>query len=68
MAKKRTERFPIMLTPGEVAAIDGFRWKNKLKAQAQAVRQLIEMGLAADDAEKAERPTAPTVDRPKATK
>lgn len=66
MAAKRTERFPIMLTPQEVADIEGFRWKHRIKTQASAVRNLIEKGLAADAA-KSEGPVAPTTSPSKAT-
>lgn len=57
MAQVRTERFPLMLSPKEVEAIEGYRWNQKIESRAEAVRRLIAKGL---DAEKSEGPVAPT--------
>lgn len=59
MAQVRTRRFPLMLTPEEAQAIEGYRWKNQIATMATATRQLIEKGLTAE-AEKAEGASAPT--------
>lgn len=67
MAAKRTHRFPLMLTPEEVEAIDGYRWRNKIGTMATAVRELMEAGLAAEAAQKSEGPVAPTTSPSNAT-
>lgn len=40
-------RLPIMVTASEAAAIDDFRFKNRINTRAEAIRQLIHTGLAA---------------------
>lgn len=62
MTATRTKRFPLMLSPEEVEAIDGYRWERKISTQAKAVRELIEKGLRAAKSEGASAPTpAPSV-------
>lgn len=41
-------RFQIMLRPSEVEAIDDWMFSHRLKSRAEAMRQLIELGLRAD--------------------
>lgn len=67
MAARRTHRFPLMLTTEEVEALDGYRWRNKVSTQAQAVRLLMEAGFAVEAAQKSEGPVAPTTSPSKAT-
>jgi hypothetical protein len=43
----RTERLQIMLTIDELAAIDEFRFENRMPNRATAVRELLRLGLAA---------------------
>jgi hypothetical protein len=43
----RGERLQIMLSPGELAAIDDFRFKHRMPSRAAAVRELMGLGLRA---------------------
>ena len=45
----RTERLQIPLPADEVAAIDDFRFRNRIPTRAAAVRELIRRGLASAD-------------------
>ena len=42
----RGERLQIMLTPEELAALDDFRFKERMPSRAAAVRELLKRGLA----------------------
>ncbi len=44
----RPERLQIMLSPGELAAIDDWRFKKRMPSRAAAVRELLRRGLAAE--------------------
>ena len=41
----RAERLQIMLTADEVAAVDDFRFKQRMPSRAAAVRELFRLGL-----------------------
>lgn len=41
----RGERLQIMLSPDEVAAVDDFRFKQRMPSRAAAVRELFKLGL-----------------------
>jgi hypothetical protein len=43
----RGERLQIMLSPEELAAVDDFRFKQRMPSRAAAVRELFRLGLAA---------------------
>jgi hypothetical protein len=43
----REERLQIMLSPDELAAVDDFRFKNRMPSRAAAVRELFRLGLSA---------------------
>jgi hypothetical protein len=43
----RGERLQIMLSPEELAAVDDFRFKQRMPSRAAAVRDLFRLGLAA---------------------
>jgi hypothetical protein len=43
----RPERLQIMLNPGELRAIDDFRFRRRMPSRAAAVRELLKRGLAA---------------------
>lgn len=45
--RTRGERLQIMLTPDELAAVDDFRFKQRMPSRAAAVRELFRRGLAA---------------------
>jgi hypothetical protein len=42
----RGERLQIMLSPEELAAVDDFRFKQRMPSRAAAVRDLLRLGLA----------------------
>ena len=44
---EREERLQIMLSPGELRAVDDFRFKHRMPSRAAAVRELFRLGLAA---------------------
>jgi hypothetical protein len=41
----RGERLQIMLSPEELAAVDDFRFKQRMPSRAAAVRELFRLGL-----------------------
>ena len=41
----RGERLQIMLSPDEVAAVDNFRFEQRMPSRAAAVRELFRLGL-----------------------
>jgi len=45
----REERLQIMLAPNELAAVDSFRFAQRMPSRAAAVRELIRLGLAASN-------------------
>ena len=47
-AKKRVEKTQLMLNDDELAAIDNWRFENRLPSRAAAMRALIRRGLEAD--------------------
>ncbi len=42
----RDERLQIMLSPEELAAVDDFRFTQRMPSRAAAVRDLLRLGLA----------------------
>jgi len=50
----RGERLQIMLSPGELVAVDDFRFKQRMPSRAAAVRDLLRLGLASVGIEAAE--------------
>ena len=42
----RGERLQIMLAPDELAAVDDFRFRQRMPSRAAAVRELFRLGLA----------------------
>jgi hypothetical protein len=47
-ADERTQRFSIAFTSSELARLDDWRYSKRLPTRAEAIRRLIELGLAAD--------------------
>jgi hypothetical protein len=43
----REERLQIMLAPEELAAVDDWRFAQRMPSRAAAIRELIRLGLAA---------------------
>lgn len=44
----RGERLQIMLTNGELAAVDDWRFRKRMPSRASAVRELLKRGLHAE--------------------
>ena len=44
--RSRAERLQIMLSPEELAAVDDFRFQQRMPSRAAAVRELFRLGLA----------------------
>lgn len=44
--RERAERLQIMLSTEELAAVDEYRFENRLPSRAAAVRDLIRRGLS----------------------
>jgi hypothetical protein len=44
--RSRGERLQIMLSPDELAAVDVFRFQQRMRSRAAAVRELFRLGLA----------------------
>ena len=42
----RGERLQIMLSPGELEAVDDYRFRQRMPSRAAAVRELFRLGLA----------------------
>ena len=47
-ARSRPERLQVMLNPDELAAVENFRFNNRIPSRAAAVRELLKRGLAAE--------------------
>lgn len=48
MALNRPQRLQIMLTAGELGALDDWRFKARMPSRASAIRELLQRGLAAE--------------------
>jgi hypothetical protein len=44
----RGERLQIMLTEGEVAALDDWRFRKRMPSRASAIREILKRGLQAE--------------------
>ena len=44
----RGERLQIMLSAGELTALDDFRFKHRMPSRAASIRELLRRGLAAE--------------------
>lgn len=44
-ARERTERLQVVLSTEELAAVEEFRFENRLPSRAAAVRELMRRGL-----------------------
>jgi metal-responsive CopG/Arc/MetJ family transcriptional regulator len=45
MRRERGERLQIMLSQEELAALDDFRFKNRMPSRASAIREILRRGL-----------------------
>jgi hypothetical protein len=46
-SRERGERLQIMLSPEELAALDDFRFQNRMPSRASAIREILRRGLGA---------------------
>jgi hypothetical protein len=46
--RPRPERLQVRLNPEELAAVEDFRFKKRMPSRAEAVRELLKRGLAAE--------------------
>ncbi|MDH7805732.1 MULTISPECIES: hypothetical protein [unclassified Rhizobium] len=44
--EQKTERFNMFMSPREMKAIDDWAWGNKIRSKSEAVRRLVQIGLA----------------------
>jgi hypothetical protein len=44
-SRERGERLQIMLSPEELAALDDFRFQNRMPSRASAIREILRRGL-----------------------
>jgi len=51
-AENKTVKFQMMLSPSETTLLDEYRWANRLKSRAEALRILMGKGLEAVENEK----------------
>src|SRR5690348_8672971 len=51
--RERDERLQIMLSLRELAALDDFRFRNRMPSRAAAVREILRRGLGVDDGDPA---------------
>jgi hypothetical protein len=48
MAKERETRLQVMLTEDELAALDDFRFRQRMPSRAAAIRDLLRRGLGVE--------------------
>lgn len=44
--EQKTERFNMFMSPSEMKAIDDWAWRNKIRSKSEAVRRLVQIGIA----------------------
>lgn len=44
--EQRSIKFQLMLTPSEMAAVNEYRWANRLHSRAEAIRRLVAAGVS----------------------
>jgi len=47
--ENKTERIQLLMTPGEVKAIDDWGFKNRIRTRAEAIRRLCRIGMIWDE-------------------
>lgn len=47
--RERGERLQVMLSHRELAALDDFRFRNRMPSRAAAIREILRRGLGVDD-------------------
>lgn len=49
MPDEKMNRIHVTITDAEVAAIDDWGWKRRIRTRAEAIRRLVSLGMAADE-------------------
>ena len=49
-APKKTNNISLVMDDPELTRLDDWAWSKRIRSRAQAIRQLLELGLAADAA------------------
>lgn len=44
----KTERVQLLMSRSEVAAIDDYGWRNRIRTRAEAIRQLVKLGMQSE--------------------
>lgn len=47
--EQKTERFNMFMSPSEMKEIDEWAWKNRIRSKSEAIRRLVQIGLAFDE-------------------
>jgi hypothetical protein len=47
--EQKTERVQLLMTPSEVKVVDDWSFDNRVRGRSEAIRRLIELGLAAGE-------------------
>ena len=62
---EKKPQFSISMTPAELARLDDWAFSKRIRARSEAVRRLIELGLAADAAGWSPEAPPPKAKRPR---
>ena len=52
--EKKSVRLHVLLEPHEIEAVDDYRYRARIPTRAEAIRQLLKLGLSVADAPPAE--------------
>jgi hypothetical protein len=47
--EQKTERVQLLMTPSEVKVVDDWSFDTRVRGRSEAIRRLIELGLAAGE-------------------
>lgn len=64
MSEPRSERIQVLFTKAELARVDDWSFSNRVRARGEAIRRLIEAGLAATAKPPAAKPPASARSKP----
>ena len=59
----RSIKFQLMFSPSELAAVDEYRWRNRVRSRAEAIRHLVAVGVIENEKGPAEAATSPSYDQ-----
>ena len=51
--EQRDQRVPVMMTKAELHALDDWSFARRIRSRGEAIRQLVALGLKADEREQA---------------